>query len=99
MPVEQDLTPYPDPSVTVLDPRFAAYRLSNAAIERLATGFRWTEGPVWFGDHHCLLFSDIPNDRILRWDEVSGAVTVFRAPSNNANGSTRDRSVLNEIRR
>jgi gluconolactonase len=47
---------------------------------------------VWFGDHHCLMFSDIPNDRILRWDEPSGAVSVYRQPSNNANGHIRDRS-------
>ena len=92
MPVQQELTPYPDPAVKVLDQRFGPYRLGNAAVERLATGFRWTEGPVWFGDHRCLLFSDIPNDRVLRWDEASGAVTVYRAPSNNANGHTRDRS-------
>jgi gluconolactonase len=90
VPVQQELTPYPDPAVKVLDPRFAPYRLVNAAVERLATGFRWTEGPVWFGDHRCLLFSDIPNDRILRWDEASGAVTVYRTPSQNANGHTRD---------
>ena len=92
MPVQQTLTPYPDPAVKVLDPRFTPYRLGNAAVERLATGFRWTEGPVWFGDHHCLMFSDIPNDRILRWDEASGAVSVYRQPSNNANGHIRDRS-------
>jgi gluconolactonase len=81
---------YPDPAVRVLDPRFERYRLDSAAVERLATGYRWTEGPVWFGDHRCLLFSDIPNDRILRWDEQTGAVTVFRSPSNFANGNTRD---------
>ena len=75
----------------MLDPRFEALSGGNAAIERLATGFRWAEGPVWFGDHRCLLFSDIPNDRMLRWDEDSGEVTVFREPSNNANGNTRDR--------
>lgn len=78
MPVQHELTPYPDPAVKVLDPRFAPYRLNNAAVDRPATGFRWTEGPVWFGDHHCLLFRDIPNDRILRWDEASGAVSVYR---------------------
>jgi gluconolactonase len=82
---------YPDPAVRVLDPRFEPYRLHNAAVERIATGYRWTEGPVWFGDHRCLLWSDIPNDRMLRWDEATGAVTGFRSPSNNANGHTRDR--------
>jgi gluconolactonase len=81
---------YPDPSLRVVDPRFERYVLFNAAVERLATGFRWVEGPVWFGDHGCLLFSDIPSDRILRWDARSGAVSVFREPSNFANGNTRD---------
>lgn len=60
---------YPDPAVQVLDPRFTRYRLANAAVERLATGLRWAEGPVWFGDGHYLLCSDIPNDRIVRWTE------------------------------
>ena len=82
---------YPDPAVRVLDPRFERYRLHNAAVERIATGYRWAEGPVWFGDHRCLLWSDIPNDRMLRWDEASGEVSVFRSPSGNANGHTRDR--------
>jgi len=83
---------YPDPAIRVLDPRFERYRIDSAAVERLATGCRWAEGPVWFGDHRCLLFSDIPNDRILRWDEQTGQVTTFRAPSRFANGGTRDRS-------
>src|SRR5690242_18386112 len=75
-----------------LDPRFEAIRPPfNAAVERLATGCRWAEGPVWFGDGRTLLWSDIPNNRILRWDEESGAVGIFRRPSNFANGNTRDR--------
>ncbi len=82
---------YPDPAIRVLDRRFQRYRLPLASVERLATGCRWAEGPVWFGDGRYLLWSDIPNDRILRWDEASGSVTTFRAPSNNANGNTRDR--------
>jgi gluconolactonase len=82
---------YPDPAVQVLDPSFAKYRLPLASVERLATGMRWSEGPVYFGDGRCLLWSDIPNNRIMRWDETSGAVSVFRQPSNNANGNTRDR--------
>jgi gluconolactonase len=82
---------YPDPAVRVLDPRFEGCRLSNAAVERIAGGCRWAEGPVWFGDHRCLVWSDIPNDRMLRWDEASGAVSVFRSPAGNANGNTRDR--------
>ena len=82
---------YPDPRVEVLDERFRALRLFSATVEQLATGLRWAEGPVWFGDGRYLLVSDIPNNRILRWDETSGAVSEFRRPSNNANGLARDR--------
>ncbi|HEU5109231.1 MAG TPA: SMP-30/gluconolactonase/LRE family protein [Micromonosporaceae bacterium] len=82
---------YPDPAVEVLDPRFARLRLPHAAVERIATGFRWSEGPVWFGDGRFLLWSDIPNNRIMRWVEETGQVSVFRSPSHNANGNTRDR--------
>src|SRR5215468_10619000 len=82
---------YPDPAIKVIDPSFLKYRVFNAGVERLATGMRWSEGPVWFGDARCVLWSDIPNNRILRWDEETGAVSVFRKPSNNANGNTRDR--------
>ena len=82
---------YPDPAIEVLDPRFRQYVLGSAAVERLWTGARWTEGPAWFGDGRYLVFSDIPNDRMLRWTEETGAVTVYRAPSHNANGNTRDR--------
>ena len=83
---------YPDPAVITLDPRFEAIRPPmNASVERLYTGCRWSEGPVWFGDLRCLLWSDIPNNRILKWDEETGEVSVFRKPSNNANGNTRDR--------
>jgi gluconolactonase len=82
---------YPDPSVEIVDASFARYKLNLAKVERLAQGFRWAEGPVWFGDMRCLLWSDIPNNRIMRWDEETGATTVFRKPSNYANGNTRDR--------
>ena len=82
---------YPDPAVRVLDRRFRQYVLGSAAVERLHTGCRWAEGPVWFGDGRYLLWSDIPNDRILRWDEITGTVSVYRAPADNANGNTRDR--------
>jgi gluconolactonase len=81
----------PDPCIEVLDERFLRLRLFSAGVERIATGLRWAEGPVWFGDGRYLLVSDIPNDRILRWDEASGAVSEFRRPSNNANGNFRDR--------
>jgi gluconolactonase len=89
--VDTQLVRYPDPAIRVLDPSFARYRIGNACVERLATGFRWCEGPVWFGDLRALLWSDIPNNRIMRWDEETGAVSVFRKPSNYANGNTRDR--------
>jgi gluconolactonase len=82
---------YPDPRVEVLDPAFAKYRLPLASVERLATGCRWAEGPVWFGDGRYFLWSDIPNNRILKWEEETGAVSVYRKPSNYANGNTRDR--------
>src|ERR1700744_3483041 len=82
---------YPDPNVQTVAPSFNALRLPLASVEQLATGCRWSEGPVYFGDGRYLLWSDIPNNRILRWDEETGAVSVFRKPSNNANGHTRDR--------
>jgi gluconolactonase len=82
---------YPDPAVEVLHQNFLALRLFSASVEQLASGMRWSEGPVWFGDGRFLLWSDIPNNRILRWDDCSGAVSVFRQPSNNANGLARDR--------
>jgi gluconolactonase len=82
---------YPDAAIKVLDPSFRKYRPGIVGIERLATGMTWNEGPVWFGDGRYLLWSDIPNNRIMRWDEETGAVSVFRRPSNMANGNTRDR--------
>jgi gluconolactonase len=82
---------YPDPAVRCLTPDFEHLRLPLAAVERIATGCRWAEGPVWFGDGRYLLWSDIPNDRIMRWDEATGQVGVFRGPAGNANGNTRDR--------
>jgi len=72
------------------DPVFDSYVLGNAPVKKLATGFDWVEGPVWFGDAGCLLFSDIPNNRILRWTPEIG-ISVYRKPSNFANGHTRDR--------
>ena len=84
-------THYPDPAIHALDPRFEKYWLKLSAVERLTTGLRWAEGPVWFGDGRYLLCSDIPNQRIIRWDEETGAVSNFRKPSNFANGNTRDR--------
>ncbi|MGV1771502.1 SMP-30/gluconolactonase/LRE family protein [Agrobacterium vitis] len=74
----------------ISDPAFGGFVMGNAPVKQLATGFDWVEGPVWFGDLDCLLFSDIPNNRILRWTP-DGSLTTFRAPSNFANGHTRDR--------
>jgi gluconolactonase len=82
---------YPDPAIKILDPSFTKYRVNSAKVERLGTGYRWSEGPAWFGDGRYLLWSDIPNNRILKWEEETGAISVFRKPSNNANGNTRDR--------
>ncbi len=72
-----------------IDPLFGQYVMGNAPVKQLATGFDWVEGPVWFGDANCLLFSDIPNNRILRWTPDQG-ISTYRAPSNYANGHTRD---------
>ena len=74
----------------IIDRRFANYVLENAPLEQLATGFRWIEGLVWMGDADCLLFQDLPRNRTMRWIEDSG-VSVYRSPSDYANGQTRDR--------
>jgi gluconolactonase len=76
--------------ITIVDPRFNGFVLPNAPLEKLADGFRWLEGPVWFADLQCLLVSDVPNNRIVRWTE-SGGVSTFRNPSGLSNGHTRDR--------
>ncbi|NEE03112.1 SMP-30/gluconolactonase/LRE family protein [Phytoactinopolyspora halotolerans] len=82
--------------VEVVDALFSQFVLGNASLERLWTGARWAEGPVYFADARQLLFSDIPNDRMLRWVDVGGpgdggVTTVYRQPSEYANGHTRDR--------
>jgi gluconolactonase len=87
----QQATRYPDPAIVALDPSFEKYWLKLSCVERLASGCRWAEGPVYFGDGRFLLWSDIPNNRMLKWEEETGAVSVFRKPSNFANGNTRDR--------
>lgn len=74
----------------IVDPVFGSYVLGNAPVKQLGTGFDWVEGPVWFGDAGCLLFSDIPSNRIMRWTPGEG-MSIYRAPSNYANGHTRDR--------
>jgi gluconolactonase len=78
-------------SFEVLDKRFNACLIGHARVERLWTGARWTEGPAWFGAGRYLVFSDIPNNRMMRFDATDGHVSVFRQPSNNSNGNTTDR--------
>lgn len=73
-----------------IDPRFNSYVIGNAPVKQIATGYDWVEGPVWFGDANCLLFSDIPSNRIMRWTPGAG-ISVYREPSNHTNGHTRDR--------
>ncbi|MEO7555165.1 MAG: SMP-30/gluconolactonase/LRE family protein [Acidimicrobiales bacterium] len=75
----------------VLDERFHAAIDPGAPLEVLHTGTKWAEGPAWFAGAACLIFSDVPGDRMLRWDERTGAVETFRTPSNHANGNTIDR--------
>jgi gluconolactonase len=82
---------YPDVRFRAFEPGFSRFQVMNSAVEKLAGGCMWSEGPVWFGDQRALFWSDIPNNRILRWDEETRAVTAFRKPSNYANGNTRDR--------
>lgn len=82
---------YPDPLITALDPRFKKYHLPLSSVERLYVGTRWGEGPVYFGDARCLIWSDVPGNVMLKWDEETGQVSPFRKPSNHGNGNTRDR--------
>jgi gluconolactonase len=82
---------YPDPAVQILDPSFTKYRIYSSTVEQIATGMRWVEGPVYFPEGGYLLFSDIPNNRIMKFDEKTGQTSVFRSNSNYANGNTRDR--------
>jgi gluconolactonase len=87
---EKDNILYPDPAIEIIDEEFKKYVIGNAVIDRVFTGSRWAEGPAWFGDGRYLLFSDIPNNRILKWEEETEKVSEFRSPSNNANGNARD---------
>jgi gluconolactonase len=83
-------TYFTDPDIVTVDPAFDAYVQANAAIKRLWTGALWAEGPAWCGQGRYLLWSDIPNNRQLRWLEDDEHVSVFRSPSNNSNGNTFD---------
>lgn len=82
---------YPDPAVQILDPSFARYRIYSSTVEQVASGMRWAEGPVYFPEGGYVLVSDIPNNRIMKFDEKTGSFSVFRANANYANGNTRDR--------
>jgi gluconolactonase len=82
---------YPDPAVQVLDPSFLKYRLYSSTVEQVGSGLRWAEGPVYFPEGGYLLVSDIPNNRVMKYSEADGSFTVFRSPSNFANGHARDR--------
>lgn len=82
---------YPDPAVQILDPSFTKYRIYSSTVEQVATGMRWAEGPAYFPEGGYLLFSDIPNNRIMKFDEKTGQTSVFRSLSNYANGNARDR--------
>jgi gluconolactonase len=92
----RDFTPgaqpvsYPDPDVITIDPAFNALRVGNTPIQRLWTGGLWMEGPAWCGQGRYLVWSDIPNNRQMRYLDDDGRVTVFRSPSNNSNGNTFD---------
>ena len=81
---------YPDPDLISLDPRFDKYKLPNAPIRRLWTGALWAEGAAWNAVGRYLIWSDIPNDRQMRWLEEDGHVSVFRGASGNSNGNTYD---------
>ena len=74
-----------------IDPRFNQYLTGHGRVERLWTGARWAEGPAWFAAGRYLVFSDIPNNRMMRYDETDGSMSVFRSPANNSNGNTVDR--------
>src|SRR5262249_50231826 len=82
---------YPDPAVEILDPSFLKYRIYSSTVEQIASGMRWAEGPAYFPEGGYLLCSDIPNNRIMKYSEQDGSFTVFRSPSNSANGTPRDR--------
>ena len=80
---------YPDGHIESFDKRFKG-SVGTGAVERIATGFRWVEGPQYFPAWRCLIFSDIPNNRMMRLDESDNHLSVFRYPSLNSNGNTSD---------
>ncbi|MFT3719757.1 SMP-30/gluconolactonase/LRE family protein [Pseudorhodoferax sp.] len=82
---------YPDPAVYILDPSFARYRIYSSTIEQLGSGMRWAEGPAYFPETGKLILSDIPNNRLMQYDEKTGRFSVHKEDVNYANGNTRDR--------
>ncbi len=90
VPPESTVRAYPDPGIQVLDDSFRKYVIYSGEVIRLATGFLWGEGPVWIGDGKCLLFSDVPNNSIMKWDDTTGKISYYRNPSNFSNGLARD---------
>jgi gluconolactonase len=84
-------TLYPDAAFEVFDPRFAKYNAGTTSLRRISTGGVWTEGPVWFGDMHRLIWSDIPRNQLVEYNTLYGDIRVFRDPANYANGNTRDK--------
>src|ERR1700759_3405692 len=88
---------YPEPSLEILDPSFLKYRVYSSTIEQIVSGFRWAEGPAYFPDGGYLLWSDIPNNRIMKYDEKDGSVSVFRSPSAIPTGSPSRRTRRNSM--
>ena len=84
------MTIEPAAGYEVIDPRFSQFVFPTAHVDKLYTGCRWAEGPAWFAAGRYLVWSDIPNDRMMRWDETDGSVSVFREPALNTNGHTVD---------
>lgn len=82
---------YPDPSVFILDPSFAKYRIYSSTVEQLGTGMRWAEGPAYFPETGTLILSDIPNNRLMKYEEKTGRFSVHKENANYANGNARDR--------
>jgi gluconolactonase len=82
--------PYPDPAFEVFDPRMAKLSAGPAGLRRIATGMKFTEGPVYFADQRRLIWSDIPANKLYEYNELTGETHVFRDPSNHANGNSRD---------
>jgi gluconolactonase len=86
----QPIVRYPDPSIVAFDKRFNQYKLGNTPVQRLYTGCLWAEGPAWCATGRYLVWSDIPNDRQMRWVEDDGHVSVIRKPAGYSNGNTFD---------